>query len=203
MDTIHQTVYRSFMRIILASTSPRRRELLKTFNLSFEIITKNVEEVIDETKDVYNNSVHLAYLKAKSVYDDIKEDAMVIGSDTIVYCDNKIYGKPRDYQDAVNILKELSGKSHEVISSLCVLIRKNKKEYQELTYDKCKVYIDKMSINEINDWIKSNDVYTKAGAYAIQEGFGKYIKRIEGDYFSIVGFPLHKMYQVIKKYDIK
>ena len=77
----------------------------------------------------------------------------------------------------------------------------NGKEYTELTYDKCDVYVAKMSLDEINEWINSNDVYTKAGAYAIQEGFGKYIESIEGDYFSIVGFPLHKFYELLKKYD--
>ena len=191
------------MRIILASTSPRRRELMKTFNLSFEVITKNTEEVINENNDVYTNCMNLAYMKAKNVYNEIDDDAMVIGSDTMVVCDNKIYGKPKDYHDAFDMLNDLSGKCHKVISSLCVLIRKKGKEYQELTYDKCNVYITKMTTSEIDEWINSNDVYTKAGAYAIQEGFGKYIEKIEGDYFSIVGFPIHKMYEILKKYDIK
>ena len=188
------------MRIILASSSPRRHELMKTLNHPFEVITKNVDEKIDINKNIYEESMQLAYRKAKAVYDEIEEDVIVIGSDTIVYCDNKVYGKPKDYQDAFDMLKKFSGTNHEVISSLCLLIRKDNKEYQELTYDKCLVYVSNMSDLEIDEWIKNNDVYTKAGAYAIQEGFGKFIERIEGDYFSIVGFPIHKLYNLLKKY---
>ena len=98
------------------------------------------------------------------------------------------------------MISTFSNNHHEVISSLCFLVRKDGKEYQELTYDKCDVYVDNMSREEIDEWIKNNDVYSKAGAYAIQEGFGKYIKKIEGDYFSIVGFPIHKVYELLKKY---
>ena len=188
------------MRIILASSSLRRKELMQFLNIPFEVITKDVDETIDINKNIYEESMRVSYKKAKAVYDNIDGDVIVIGSDTIVYCDNKIYGKPKDYQDAVRMLKTFSGKSHEVISSLCLLIRKDNKEYQELTYDKCEVFVDNMSESEINEWINSNDVYTKAGAYAIQEGFGKFIKKIDGDYFSIVGFPIHKLYKLLKKY---
>ena len=98
------------------------------------------------------------------------------------------------------MLQKFSGKSHEVISSLCLLIRKDGIEYEELTYDKCEVEFDELTFEEIDDWVKNNPVYDKAGAYAIQEGFGKHIKRIEGDYFSIVGLPIHKLYNILKKY---
>lgn len=188
------------MRVILASSSPRRRELMGWLNIPFEIITKNVDETFDLNKDIYEASQEVARKKALVVFNDIKEDVIVIGSDTIVSLDNIIYGKPKDYNDAFSMLEKFSGKTHEVISSLCILVRKNGIEYEELTYDTCKVEIDNMTSDEINEWINSNDVYTKAGAYAIQEGFGKYIKRIEGDYFTIVGFPIHKLYELLKKY---
>ena len=187
------------MRIILASSSPRRKELLKSLNISFEVMSKNTLENLDENKNHYEECMRTAKEKAKAVFDDIKNDVIVIGSDTIVSFNGKIYGKPKDYQDAFNMLKEFSNNKHEVISSLCILMRKNDKIYEELTYDKCDVYVSEMSDLEIDNWIKNNDVYTKAGAYAIQEGFGKYIKRIDGDYFSIVGFPLHKVYKLLKK----
>ena len=189
------------MRVILASTSPRRRELLKTLNIPFEIITKNTDEKLDENNNHYEECMQTARIKAKAVFDDIKDDVIVIASDTIVSFNNKIYGKPKDFNDAFNMLKEFSGNKHEVISSISMLIRKNNKVYEELTYDKCIVYVSKMSDKEITEWINNNDVYSKAGAYAIQEGFGKYIERIEGDYFSIVGFPLHKVYELLKKYE--
>ena len=172
---------------------------MKEFNLPFEVITKETDETFGG-EDIIKDSMEVAKRKAMAVYKDIKEDVIVIGSDTIVVQDNKIYGKPKDYDDAVSMLTKLSGSSHEVISSLCLLIRKNNIEYEELTYDKCTVYVDDLTREEIDAWINSNDVYGKAGAYAIQEGFGKHIKKIEGDYFSIVGFPIHKLYELLKKY---
>lgn len=190
------------MQIILASSSPRRQELMKMFNVPFEVIVKNTKEELDSSKSVYEQCMHIAYEKAMAVYQDIKDDVVVIGSDTIVSFNNKIYGKPKDYDDAFHMLKEFSGNCHEVISSLCVLIRKNGREYQELTYDKCDVHVNIMNDSEIEEWINSSDVYTKAGAYAIQEGYGKYVEKIDGDYFSIVGFPIHKLYEILKKYDV-
>ena len=188
------------MRIILASSSLRRQELMKEIDIPFEIMTKDVDETFDSNKNIYDASMQIAEKKAKVIYDDIREDVIVIGSDTVVYFEGNIYGKPKDYQDAFNMLENFSGKKHEVISSLCLLVRKNNIEYRELTYDKCDVYVDNLSKEEIDNWILNNDVYSKAGAYAIQEGFGKYITKVEGDYFSIVGFPIHKLYKLLKKY---
>lgn len=188
------------MQIILASSSPRRKELMKIMNIPFKIIKRDVLEELDEHKNHYEECMKTAKAKALAVYKETTDDVIVIGSDTIVSFNNKIYGKPKNYQEAFRMLKSLSDNSHEVISSLCLLIRKDGKEYEELTYDKGIVYIDKMSDEEIDEWIKNNDVYNKAGAYAIQEEFGKFIWKIEGDYFSIVGFPIHKLYELLKKY---
>ncbi len=188
------------MRVILASSSPRRKELMKEMNIPFEIITKPVDESFSGNDNIYEQSMEISKRKAEAVFHETTDDVIVIGSDTIVVQDNIIYGKPKDYGDAVKMLTKFSNNKHEVISSLCLLVRKNGCEYTELTYDKCDVYVDELSMDEIEEWINSNDVYTKAGAYAIQEGFGKYIKRIDGDYFSIVGFPIHKLYNLLKKY---
>ena len=190
----------SDMRIILASSSPRRQELMKTYGLPFEVIVKEVDESFNGNGSIYEQSMQISKRKAEAIFNEINEDVIVIGSDTVVVQNGIIYGKPKNYDDAVNMLSKFSGTSHEVVSSLCLLVRKNGKEFIETTYDKCDVYVDKMSIDEINEWINSNDVYTKAGAYAIQEGFGKYIEKIDGDYFSIVGFPIHKLYNLLKKY---
>lgn len=173
---------------------------MESLDIPFEIITKGVDEVFDNKKSVYDASMEVAKRKAQAVYNEIDEDVIVIGSDTIVVFQDEIYGKPKDYEDAFKMLEKFSGNSHEVISSLCILVRKNGVEYEELTYGKCQVVVDDMTKEEIDEWINKNDVYSKAGAYAIQEGFGKYIKNIEGDYFSIVGFPLHKVYKLLKKY---
>lgn len=188
------------MRVVLASSSPRRKELMKELNIPFEIITKDVDEAFDNQKNIYEASMEVAKRKAQAVYETIDEDTIVIGSDTTVVFENMIYGKPKNYDEAFRMLEKFSGNTHEVISSLCILVRKDSLEYEELTYDKCQVTIDDMTKEEIDEWINSNDVYSKAGAYAIQEGFGKYIKSIEGDYFSIVGFPIHKLYKLLKKY---
>lgn len=188
------------MRIILASSSPRRHELMKEFNLPFEIIVKEVDETFSGNSDVYHDSMEVSKKKAEAVFNDTVGDVIVIGSDTIVVQDGKAFGKPKDYNDAHRMLSIINNNHHEVVSSLCLLVRKNGVKYEELTYDKSDVYVDKMTDEEIDNWINSNDVYSKAGAYAIQEGFGKHIKKIEGDYFSIVGLPVHKLYELLKKY---
>ena len=190
------------MKYILASASPRRKELLEMFNLPFEVIVKDTKEELDSTKTVYEQCMNIAKCKALNVFNDTIKDVVVIGGDTIVNLDNQIYGKPKNYQDAFDMLKKISNNKHEVISSLAVFIRKEGKVYSEVTYDKCMVYVDKMDDMEIKEWINSNDVYSKAGAYAIQEGFAKYISKMEGDYFSIVGLPVHKLYEILKKYEV-
>ena len=190
------------MKYILASASPRRKELLEMFNIPFEVIVKDTKEELDSTKTVYEQCMNIAKCKALNVFNDTIKDVVVIGGDTIVNFDNKIYGKPKNYQDAFDMLKKISNNKHEVISSLAVFIRKEGKVYSEVTYDKCMVYVDKMDDMEIKEWINSNDVYSKAGAYAIQEGFAKYISKMEGDYFSIVGLPVHKLYEILKKYEV-
>ena len=189
------------MRIILASSSPRRQELMKLLSLKFEVIPSNIEEKLDSNNNHYKECMKTSKAKASEVFNKIKDDVMVIGSDTIVSFNHKIYGKPKNYNEAYQMIKDFSGNKHEVISSLCVLVRKDGKVYEELTYDKCDVYCSSLTSDEIDDWVKNNDVYSKAGAYAIQEGFGKYISKIDGDYYSIVGFPLHKFYEILKKYN--
>ncbi len=187
------------MRIILASSSPRRHELLKELNLPFEVITKEVDETFTND-NVYIASMEVSKRKASAIFKETSGDVIVIGSDTIVVQNGKIYGKPKNYSDAVNMLETFSGNYHEVVSSLCLLIRKDGKEYEEVTYDKADVYFDELTKEEIDSWINNNDVYSWAGAYAIQEGFAKHIKKIDGDYFSIVGLPVHKLYNLLKKY---
>ncbi len=188
------------MRIVLASTSERRKDLLSSLNIPFEVKSLNVIENLDEKKNHYIECMNTAKKKAMAVFEQEKGNVIVIGSDTIVSFNNKIYGKPKDYNDAYKMLKEFSNNTHKVITSLCLLIRKDGKEYEELTYDEGLVTIDYMTDEEINNWIESNNVYNKAGAYAIQEGFAKFVKRIEGDFYSIVGLPVHKLYYLLKKY---
>ena len=188
------------MQVILASASPRRKELMKKLNIPFDVIVCLHEEKLNKKKSVYEQCEDISYQKALLVYNQEPDDVIVIGSDTIVVNDEKIYGKPKDYKEAFKMLKSLSNKSHEVVTSVTMLIRKNGKEYVEKFYEVANVHVDKLSKDEINEIIETSDPYSKAGGYAIQENFGKYIKKIDGDYFTIVGFPLNRVYRLLQKY---
>lgn len=188
------------MQIILASASKRRQDLLKMINLDYKVIVSDEEEVIDKSLTVLENCQNISYQKALNVLKKVKEDSIIISCDTVVCKDNELIGKPKDKLDATSMLKKLSGTSHIVYSCLTVLKVKNQKiieEYKEV--GKCLVYVDSLSDDEIEDWINKGNPYNKAGGYAIQEEFGKYVTKIEGDFYSIVGLPLNKLYQILKK----
>ena len=187
------------MQIILASASKRRQDLLKMINLDYKVIVSDEEEVIDKSLTVLENCQNISYQKALNVLKKVKEDSIIISCDTVVCKDNELIGKPKDKLDATSMLKKLSGTSHIVYSCLTVLKVKNQKiieEYKEV--GKCLVYVDNLSNEEIEDWINKGNPYNKAGGYAIQEEFGKYVTKVEGDFYSIVGLPLNKLYQILK-----
>ena len=187
------------MQIILASASKRRQDLLKMINLDYKVIVSDEEEVIDKSLTVLENCQNISYQKALNVLKKVKEDSIIISCDTVVCKDNELIGKPKDKLDATLMLKKLSGTSHIVYSCLTVLKVKNQKiieEYKEV--GKCLVYVDSLSDDEIEDWINKGNPYNKAGGYAIQEEFGKYVTKVEGDFYSIVGLPLNKLYQILK-----
>ena len=187
------------MKIILASKSKRRQELLKMLGINYEIVESTGNELIDNTLTPIENCQNISLEKAFDVQKKTNGDRIIIACDTIVCMDNQIYGKPKDYEDAFDMLKILSGRSHEVISCLTVIKVKNKKKIIKQESSTCKVYIDNMSDSEINEWLIKNKPYDKAGAYAIQEEFGKYITKIEGDYYTIVGLPINKLYNILKE----
>lgn len=188
------------MKVILASGSPRRKELMDLLKIEYDVMVSNVEETLEEGLSIEEQAKKLAYIKAKSVFDIVEGDRIVIGSDTMVVKENKIYGKPKDKEDAIRMIKELKGDKHQVITSLCILVQKDN-EYQEyLECDISNVYVSEMKENEIINWINTGKAYDKAGAYAIQSEFGIFINKIEGNYNSIVGLPIHKVYQILKKY---
>ena len=188
------------MQIILASASKRRQDLLKMINLDYKVIVSDEEEVIDKSLTVLENCQNISYQKALNVLKKVKEDSIIISCDTVVCKDNELIGKPKDKLDATLMLKKLSGTSHIVYSCLTVLKVKNQEiieEYKEV--GEGLVYVDNLSDEEIEDWINKGNPYNKAGGYAIQEEFGKYVTKIEGDFYSIVGLPLNKLYQILKK----
>lgn len=190
------------MRVILASASPRRRELLKLVVPEFEILVSGIDEKLEEGLTVQEQVTRLAYQKAKDVFEKTDGDRIVIGSDTVVARNGKIYGKPKDQNNAKLMIKELldGDKIHSVITGLSVIIEKDGKQTEYKTFDEVKVYLKDISDEEIDNWINTGKAMDKAGAYAIQEEFAVFIEKIEGNYTTIVGLPVHKVYDIIKDY---
>lgn len=190
------------MRIILASASPRRKELLNLIVPEFEIIISGAEEKLEENLTPEEQVTRLSYLKAKNVFDETNGDRIVIGSDTVVAKDSKIYGKPKNREHAKQMIKELlqGDKTHEVITGLSIIIEENGECKQYKTFDKVKIYFKDMTDEEIDAWISTGKSMDKAGAYAIQNEFCVFVEKIEGNYSTVVGLPTHKVYDIIKKY---
>lgn len=190
------------MKIILASGSPRRKDLLSLVVKDFDIIVSDVDETLQNGLTLEEQTTRLSYLKAKKVFQETNGDRIVIGSDTIVAKDGKIYGKPKDKENAKQMIKELlqDDKSHEVITGLSVLIQQGDiyKEYK--TFDKTKVYFKDITDKEIERWIDTGHAMDKAGAYGMQNEFGVFVEKIEGNYSTVIGLPIHKLYEIIKEY---
>lgn len=182
--------------IILASKSERRIELLKDANIEFKVIASDIEEKIDTNIKPIENVLNLAKLKGLDVYNK-NQDSIVIAADTIVVYKDKIYGKPKDENDAYNMLKELSNKTHEVITAVFI---KNKNK-EELFSSTTKVTFKDLSDYEIMKYIETKEPFGKAGSYAIQ-GLGKaLVKTYEGDFFNVVGLPLKETLEKLKEFN--
>ena len=189
------------MNVILASKSPRRKEILSMITKEFEVIVSDEEEILDEKLSIGEQAKQLAYIKAKSVFDKTKEDRIVIGSDTMVVdLDGKIYGKPKDREDAINMLKKIKNTRHNVITSIAVLVQKGDKYIEHIDYDIAEVFIADMTDEEIASWIDTGNAYDKAGAYAVQGEFTKHIEKINGNFWTVMGLPIHKLYNILKEY---
>ena len=184
-------------KIILASKSPRRKELLGNLGVNFSIDSCDVDETIDFNNDLHSELKLLAYKKAKAVFDNNK-DSIVIGSDTVVVLNDEVLGKPINDENAYNMLSKLSNNQHLVISSVCILSNEINDCFISIT----KVVFDKLSDEEINEYIATKDCNDKAGSYGIQGIGAKFIKGIEGDYYTVMGLPLNALYQKLKEYKI-
>lgn len=182
-------------RLILASRSPRRQQLLKEMGLKFDTAVKEYDETYPEGLNGEEIARFVAHSKALSFRDEMADNEIVITADTIVWCNNKVLGKPVDKQDAVRILKEISGNTHEVITGVS-LFTKNK----EVTFsDSTKVTFEILTDESINYYIDKYNPYDKAGAYGIQEWIGiAACSRIEGSYFNVVGLPVQRLYTELK-----
>lgn len=188
------------MKVILASKSPRRKELMDLLGIDYEIIASNADETLEQGLSFEEQSKRLGYIKAKAVFDETSGDRIVIGSDTMVMKDRKLYGKPKDREDAIHMLNELKNNKHQVFTSLAILVQKGNKYEKYIDCDITDVYICDMSDEEIEKWIDSGEPYDKAGAYAIQSKFGVFIDKIDGNYSTVIGLPINKVYNILKKY---
>lgn len=181
------------MRIILASKSPRRKELLSLIYDEFEIIVSDVDETTEEI-DKEKAPLILSERKADKIYESEK-DALIIAADTIVLLDNKIFGKPEDKDDAFNMIKALSSRTHKVITG-CTLIYKGKKSiFSETT----EVTFYNLTDKQIIDYVETDEPYDKAGAYGIQGKAGLFVESVNGDYNNVVGLPVERLKKEIDK----
>ena len=179
--------------VILASSSPRRKELLKRIISNFEIKVSNIDESIDRPKNVSEIPYELAYRKAKEIAKDYYND-IVIGSDTIVAINNEVLEKPIDEKDAYRMLKLLNNNTHEVISGIAILYQDKEIRYIE----KSLVTFNNLTDKEILDYIATKDPLDKAGAYGIQNEYINLVKEFSGEYENIVGLPLIRLEKELK-----
>ena len=183
-------------QIILGSASPRRKFFLEELGLDFEIRLKEVEEQYPEDLKGREISDYLARLKAEPFLNELTDKDILITSDTIVWFKNKALGKPENSKEARKMLRALSGNSHEVISSVAVTTKKE----SHLIHDTTLVTFKQLSDREIDYYISNFKPFDKAGSYGIQEWIGYIgIKRIEGSYFNVMGFPVQKFYELMMK----
>ena len=189
------------MKIILASGSPRRKELLGLIVPEFEIQVSGADETLQEGLTPSEQVKRLAYIKAKDVFDKTQGDRIVIGSDTIVTKNGKIYGKPHNREHAKQMIKELieGDRTHSIETGLYILSEKDGKIREYNTYDESKVLLKEISDEEIEKWIDTGHAMDKAGAYGIQNEFCVFVEKIVGNYNAIVGLPTHLVYDELKK----
>lgn len=177
-------------RLILASASPRRAELLRQLDLQFEVIPSNAPEVVHEQLTASETAQINAYRKARSISKRFP-DYLVLGADTVVSLKNTLYGKPSSRADAERMLLELQGKTHQVVTGVCLIHHRHRQErlFAEIT----DVIFQSLTAQQIGQYLASINPLDKAGAYAIQEGGGKLVQDIIGSYSNVVGLPIERL----------
>ena len=187
-------------QIILASGSPRRQQFFKELNIPFTIKLFDVNEVYPNELHKEEISEYLAQLKAAPFQGQLSNDEIVITADTIVWLDEEALGKPKNREMAFEMLQKLSGRRHEVITSICIKTN----TYEKIISDSTSVSFSKLTNEEINHYIDSYEPFDKAGSYGIQEWIGFIgVEKIEGSYFNVMGLPVHKLYQVLRELENK
>lgn len=185
-------------KILLASKSPRRKQLLEDAGFKFGIITsKEVEEIIPNNISNKKVAIYLSNLKASAYINDLQENEILISADTIVCLNNEILGKPKNYDGAFNMLSNLSGKEHKVITGVTICSNDKKTSFADETIVKFK----ELTNDEINYYITNYKPYDKAGSYGIQEWIGYIgITKIIGSYFNVMGLPVQKVYEALSRF---
>lgn len=187
------------MNFILASKSPRRKEILENIGLAFRVLTADADETCHKTEPT-EYVKELALRKGTAVRDlllahnEMTEDTIIIASDTVVAAEGEILGKPQDEKDAARMLRMFSGKAHQVISGVALLSLEKEVAVAEVT----RVLFDKIPEDELLSYVASDEPYDKAGAYAIQGFASLWITGIEGDYFNVVGFPVKRFSDLLR-----
>lgn len=184
-------------QIILASKSPRRKELLAGLDIDFETRIKDVDESYAEDLAVDEVAGFLANKKAKAFESTLKKDEIIITSDTVVICNGEILEKPKSKIQAFDMLSKLSGQSHQVMTGVCLMSTDKTELFSETT----KVWFKSLSCEEMNYYIKKYEPFDKAGSYGIQEWIGYIgIDKIEGTYFNVMGLPVNQLYKKLKDF---
>lgn len=182
--------------IILASASPRRRELLKLICEDFKSVSPDVDETVPAQVEILKRPQFLAVKKAMHVWGCLSEKAVVIGCDTGVFIDDDMLGKPKDEEEAFSMLKKLQGKDHLVVTGCCITDGTHKREFSVTS----RVFFYPLSDEDIRDYIATGEPMDKAGAYGIQGKGSLLIEKIQGDYFNIVGLPLSALARELKAF---
>lgn len=189
-------------KIVLASNSPRRKEILEQVGIKFTVRPSTSDEVADST-DPIELVETISSMKAEEVASKEQGPAIIIGADTVVVHDGKILGKPANEADAKKMLWAMQGNSHEVFTGVTVILKGMKQGCEEIPFKKLsfadvsKVIINPMTHDQIDAYVATKECMDKAGAYAIQGKFAVYIKEIIGDYYNIVGLPISKLYKTL------
>ena len=182
-------------KIILASQSPRRKQLLEWAEVPFDIVVKETDESYPENVSMDEIAVHIARNKALAIKSTVDVSLPILAADTIVVLEGLIIGKPKDREDAVNILSSLSGKQHQVITGVVILHNEKEMAFAETT----EVFFHELSRAQIEFYIDNYKPYDKAGAYAIQEWIGVVgIKNIHGDFYNVMGLPVSRVVQALQ-----
>ena len=195
-------------QIILASESPRRKEIMETMGIPYQVMASNVKEEVEEL--IPDQMVQaLAKLKTDTIKDQVRKKSEVdkniilIGADTMVFYEEQALGKPKDREDAARMLRMLSDQVHEVCTGVSIVIMTQDGSDKSISFAvRTKVKVNPLTEKQIQDYIATGEPMDKAGAYAIQGKFGIFIKEIEGDYYNIVGFPIAEIYAVMLRHGI-